>query len=173
MKKKPAPAPAITTREDLEERMGDYARATIERDRQTAMMNKTITGIRERFEAVFATLDESAAAALADLEAWAALNPEDFGARRSIELLHGTIGYRTGQPALKTIKGVRWADVLARLKALRPDFVRTKEEPDKEALLAARGDLGADGLRSLGCKVEQTERFYAEPRLDEPDVATA
>lgn len=173
MKKKTKPAPAIATREQLEERMGDYARAAIEINRQTAMMNKTIAGIRERYEPVFAALDESAGAALADLEAWAALNPGDFGARRSIELLHGTIGYRTGQPTLKTIKGVRWADVLDRLRSMFPGWIRTREEPDKEAILSARDDLGADGLRSIGCKVEQTERFYADPRLDEPAAATA
>lgn len=156
----------IDTREALENRVGEHARLTIERARLGAIMSKKIDDIRAAYDATFADIDTSLAAAEADIEAWAALHHAEFVPRKSLELLHGTIGYRTGQPALKTIKGVRWQDVMT-LLARHPAYIRTILEPDKEAILADRDGLGETGLAALGLRVEQAERFYIDPKVEE------
>ena len=156
----------ITTREELEARMGDLSRVTIERAKLSATMNKLLDDIRARYDAAFAEHDEFLAAALADLEAWAALNPGEFASKKSVELLHGVLGYRTGTPALKPIKGVRWEDVMILLRR-HPGYIRTSVEPDKAAIIGDRDGLGEAGLAALGLRIEQAERFYAEPKIEQ------
>ncbi len=167
MKRKPKTTPTTTirNREELETRMGDHARVAIERMKLAAAMNKKLADVRELYEAMFAELDDEIERTAADLEAWAVLHPADFGERKSIELTHGTLGFRTGQPALKPLKGVRWDDVLT-LLAQHPGYLRTIMQPDKEAILADRDALGAEGLGALGLRVEQAQRFYVEPRIE-------
>jgi phage host-nuclease inhibitor protein Gam len=157
----------IGTREELEARMGDLARRTIERTKLAAGMNAKLAEIRVNYEARFAELDQETESILADLEAWAALHGGEFGAKRSLELVHGVLGFRTGNPALKPLKGVRWEDVMALLQCRARQYIRVTEEPDKALLLADRDALGADGLAQLGLRVEQADRFYAEPRIEQ------
>ncbi len=95
------------------------------------------------------------------------MHPEEFASRKSVVLVHGTVGFRTGQPALKTVAGVTWEKVLAALKRRAPEFVRVKEQPDKEALL----ELPPERLESFGLRVEQAERFFAE--MNKEAVRTA
>lgn len=159
----------ITTREELENRVGDYARLSIRRAKLGAVMAAKIDEIRANYDAIFADIDDALGEAFADLEAWAALHPDEFAGRKSLELLHGIIGLRTNPPSLKTLKGVRWQDVMT-LLARHPAYIRTILEPDKEAILADRDGLGEAGLAALGLRVDQAEKFYVQPRAEEAVV---
>jgi len=164
----------IQTREELEERMGDYAKLAIERARLAAQMNRKLADIRANYEALFADLDVDMELKFADLEAWAALHKAEFANRKSLDLLHGALGYRTGQPALRCLRGVRWEDVLSQLRTLAMgQYIRVREEADKEALLSARHTLGDDRLEALGLRVEQAERFFVDPRIEQPETPAA
>jgi phage host-nuclease inhibitor protein Gam len=110
---------------------------------------------------------------LALVQAWAESNPDDFGDRKSIETQHGTIGFRTGTPKLKTITRWKWDMVLEALKSLGwgKDYVRVEESINKDGLLRAHsaGFVTDAGLRQAGCQVVQEESFYVEPKMDEVD----
>jgi phage host-nuclease inhibitor protein Gam len=88
-------------------------------------------------------------------------------------MVHGTVGYRTGQPTLKPIKGMTWEKVVEVLKQTMPGFVRTKEEADKAGLIAAAeaGELGEENLRTLGLRRHHEERFFVEPNKEAVDIA--
>ena len=104
------------------------------------------------------------------LKEWAAAHREDvFADRKTLQLAHGEIGFRLGQPRVAPRSRVTWASVLERIERLgRGEYVRIKREVDKDALLADREQLEASGeLEQMGLKTAQTERFFAEPKQEE------
>ena len=161
-------ATTITSREELENVLGRYAAAIIERDAVKAEMESRITEIRAGYEERSAALDKRLDLLFSDIECYLANNPGEIPAgRKSLELLHGTVGYRTGNPTVRLPRGVDEADICRDLReAGLPDYVRTREEVNREAVLAAddamRGTLAAHGV-----KVTQTkDRFYVEVKRE-------
>jgi len=158
---------AIKTHEELEETMGEYARHAIVRGQLVLAMEERINMIRKDYEGRLADCDALLETLFADMEAWAALNPGVFASKKSIDLVHGTLGYRTGMPALKPIKGCKWEHILDMLKCRgMHDYVRTIYEVDKAKLLADRESIGPERLQALGVRVDQAERFFVEPRQE-------
>ena len=85
-----------------------------------------------------------------------------------METTHGTLGFRTGTPALKTQKGFTWESVKNLLKEFLPGYVRTKEEADKEKLLADREKEEVAALfPKVGVKVTQDEAFFVELKKED------
>lgn len=154
------------TRDDAEVIMGELAYASHSRDKQTAAMNIKLTAVRDQFEPSIASLTKIIAQKEKELHAFADANPETFGKSRSLKMVHGIVGYRLGNFALKTIRGITWNRALALVKELAPGFVRTKEEIDKDAILAARNAIRPIDFTRMGLRVEQAEKFYAEPIKD-------
>lgn len=162
-------APLVKTREQAEQILGDIAALTLDRNAQTIEMDRQLTGIREHFERPIADLKERIAEKTALLESWAANHPEEFGAKKSIDMMHGTFGYRTGNPKLQPLLRKTWAKILETLKTLGfGGYVRTKEEVNKEALLsdASQGVITPADLKAIGIAVVQDEAFFVEPNLE-------
>ena len=160
-------ATTIRSREELESVLGEYAAAAIEQAKLGADLDAGLNRVRAAYEPRMAEVAETLEALWADLESWAALHRDEFAERRSLELLHGALGFRTGNPTLKTIKGVRWetvVDILA-FKGLER-YVRRCPEVAKDLLLADREQLGAEAMEELGLRVVQDERFFIEPRME-------
>ena len=103
------------------------------------------------------------------LQAYAMENRNElFSKRKSLETTHGTLGFRTGTPKLKTLKGFTWASVLNLLKEFLPGYVRTIEEPAKDKLLADREDEEVAALfPKVGVKVTQDEAFFVELKQED------
>jgi len=165
------PTGVLKTREAVEASLGEYARLVIERDALAAEMDERLRQIRVEYEDRLADLSADADVEFDMVADWAARNPEPFGVRKSMVLTHGTIGYRTGMPKLKTKKGLTWSSVLLLLTQLkRFEYIRTKTEPDKDKLLADRQKLGKDGLDEMCVRVVQDETFYLEPKREEVEA---
>ena len=93
-------------------------------------------------------------------------------------MAHGVIGFRTGTPKLKTLKGFTWASALQLVKEFLPSYVRKTEDVAKDKLLADR-DMevkvkdGEDKVKlshemaRCGIQVVQDETFYVEPKKEE------
>lgn len=163
-----APALVITTRAELESAVGQLAHSTTEKQRLTAEMEQEITMVRARYETPLGTLTADLEAITAAAAEWAARNPGEFPAnRKSLALTHGTIGWRIGQPTLKTQPGWTWDRVLEKLTGTEEwmRFIRIKSEVAKDLLLGERETLGPDALKTLGVRVEQAEPFFIEPKL--------
>jgi phage host-nuclease inhibitor protein Gam len=157
---------ARMTREDVEAAVRELCLASVRLDETQARMNLDLAAVRERFEPDLAALSATVDEQEATVRAWADAHPEEFATRKSLVMVHGALGYRTGQPTLKTVRGVTWEKVLALLRHNLPHYVRVKEEVDREAILADREALGSENLKTLGLRVEQAERFYVEPNKD-------
>jgi phage host-nuclease inhibitor protein Gam len=160
-------ATTITTRDELERAMGQLAQHTIARSIYADTMDKRLTEVRAQFEERLGELDETIDELFDDLNAWAVLHPDEFASKKSLDLTHGTLGFRTTPPALKPAKGVKWDHVLDMLKCRgMQSYVRQAEEVNKEMLLQDRETIGTEKLARLGLEVRQDEKFYAEPKLE-------
>jgi phage host-nuclease inhibitor protein Gam len=160
--------PVIRTREAMESLIGEIAALQNQQRLLTAAMDGQIQDIREQYEAQLAAQNEALDQKMEHARAWSEANPHEFGAARSIETVHGTVGWRTGQPALKTVPGWTFDRVLQTLKAAgAAGYIRVKEEVHKQNLLSDREVIGPEKLREIGLRVVQEETFFVEPKLTE------
>ena len=90
-----------------------------------------------------------------------------FSKTKSNKSAHGIFGFRTGTPKIKQLKGLTKEAVLALVKAILPDYIRTAEEVAKDRLLADRDkEEAAEKLSKCGMVVVQDETFYVEPKKE-------
>lgn len=162
---------APRTREEMETLVGDIAALKIKERQLTAEMDLKIKTVKDHYQGQLSGLNESLGQKMPRALAWAEAHPEDFGKLRSIEMLHGTLGWRTNTPSLKTLSGWTWDRVLEKVKStgIMPGYLRIKEELNKQAILGDREIVGDDGLRAIGLKVVQDEEFFVEPKLTETE----
>ena len=159
------------TREQMEDAFGRYASADAEVQSINAAMDKQFVAIREKHADRLAVLEQEKTEAFEVIQVFATENREElFSKRKSMETTHGTLGFRTGQPKLKTKKGFTWAAVLELLKKFGKDYVRTVEEPAKDKLLANRDNEECQQLmEDCGIIVAQDETFFVEPKKEKED----
>ena len=155
--------------EQMETAFADYARADARQQKITATMDVEITRIREKYQGELGVLQEQKDDAFDILQAFAIEKKSElFAKKKSMDTVHGIIGFRTGTPKLKTLKGFTWGSVTNLLKEFLPSYVRTVEEPNKERLLADREDESVIALfPKVGIAVAQDETFYVEPKKEE------
>lgn len=161
-------APAIHSRAEMETLVGDIAQLKIEEAKEKASLDEQLKKIRDTCEESLARIAAAIAPKMECARAWAEANPTEFAGLKSVEMLHGVVGWRIGQPTLKPLSGWTWDRVLETVKLLPRQFavyLRLKEEVNKQAILTDRETLGAEGLRKLGLKVLQEESFFVEPKL--------
>lgn len=158
---------AKVTAEQYNEQLSRFAAANAKQASITARMDEAITKIREKYADDLKELAEIQEDAFEYVKTYAEENHDSlFSKKKSLETVHGTIGFRTGTPALKTEKGFTWASVLLLVKNTLPQYVRTKEEVNKEALLADRDQLGGQ-LKNVGVRVDQEETFFIDLKKEE------
>ena len=157
------------TSEQMEQAFADFAKADARQQKITAEMDIQMAKIREKWQDELAKLAETKDNAFDILQAFALENRDElFSKKKSLETTHGILGFRTGTPKLKTLKGFTWASVLNMLKEFLPGYVRTVEEPAKDKLLADRDDEETAALFSkVGITVVQDETFFVEPKKED------
>jgi phage host-nuclease inhibitor protein Gam len=159
----------IASRDDLETALGKYAAAVIEGDALQAEIDEKVNALRAGYEERAAEIGARTERLYADIQNYIALNPSEIPAgRKSLELLHGIVGYRLGNPAVKC--DCKEADMVEKLLAAgKKEYLSTSTKLDKPAILAAEGDEAA-ALRALGISIKQTEGFYIEIKREQPGV---
>src|SRR5699024_10517676 len=132
--------PRDITREQAEDAFARYADADARQPQIAAKMDVQITRIREKYADAMDALQEVQDKSFEDMHAFAEGNRDVFGKRKSLEMAHGVIGFRTGTPKLKTLKGFTWASATNLIREFLPDYLKVKETPAKDRLLADRED---------------------------------
>lgn len=177
------------TREQADDAFASYAKSDAQIQKINAEIDLQCAKIREKHADRLSVLTIERDAAFDILQNFATENQSKlFSKKKSMDMAHGTIGFRTGTPKLKTLKGFTWASALTMVKKLLPGYIRQTEEIAKDKLLADRErdlDLiefpllnsdGADidgqtgtGIKSMrsamaecGLEVVQDEAFYVE-----------
>jgi phage host-nuclease inhibitor protein Gam len=160
------------TSEQMETAFAEYAAADARLQKINAQMDVQMTTIRERYSPDISKLTEQKDKAFEIVQAFAVENKDDlFSKKKSMDGAHGTFGFRTGTPKLKTLKGFTWGAVLNLLKEFLPSYVRVSEEPAKDKLLADREvEDVAENLAKCGISVAQDETFFIELKKEEVDA---
>ncbi len=160
--------PAIKNRSDLEGMVLAIAKLTLERNIHQTNLDQELTSIRAQYEADLTSLSQELDQKVELVRAWAEANPDEFKGLKSLDLVFGVIGWRTGQPTLKTLSGWTWDRVLEKLETIGWfSYIRSKKEVNKQQILAERETIAPENLRAIGVKIAQSEAFYVEPKLEE------
>lgn len=152
------------TREQYEQAFAEFAMADAKAQSLTAKMDQEMTRIREKYADQLAELNDMKDKAFEVMQTFAVENKDVlFAKKKSLESAHGVIGFRTGNPKLKNLKGFTWAAVTNLCKEFLPGYIRTTEELAKDKLLADR-DIPevAEQFANIGVQVIQDESFYVE-----------
>lgn len=157
------------SRETADEAFALFAKADAQTAKITADIELQCAKIREKYAEKLADLEWQKAMAFDTLQAYASENKGSlFTKKKSLDMVHGTIGFRTGTPKLKTLKGFTWASALQLVREFLPSYIRTTEEITKDKLLADRDIEGmADDMSRCGIQVVQDETFFVEPKKEE------
>lgn len=155
-------------RQEAEEAFADYAKADAKMQQINASMDVEMVKIREKNADKLADLQRVKDEAFEKMQHYALNNRDEFGNKKSMEMAHGVLGFRTGTPKLKTLKGFTWNSVTNLLKEFLPEYVRVAEEPAKDRLLADREAPEVSQLfNKVGIYVDQDETFFVEPKKEE------
>ena len=173
------------SREAADDAFAIYAKSDAQVQKINADIELQCAKIREKYADKLATLTSEKDKAFDTLQAFATENQAElFSKKKSLDMAHGTIGFRTGTPKLKTLKGFTWASALQLAKKFLPsNYIRQTEDIAKDRLLADRdleeiavydtptGDLRMVTMREAmsvcGIQVVQDEAFYVEPKKEE------
>ena len=157
------------TRESAEDAFGAYAKADAQSAKITADIELQCAKIREKYANKLAELEGEKEKAFDTLQAYATENQAElFTKKKSLEMTHGVIGFRTGTPRLKTLKGFTWASALQLVKECLPGYLRQTEEIAKDKLLADRDvENIVPQMNKCGIPVVQDETFYVEPKKED------
>lgn len=176
------------TRDAADDAFATYAKSDAQIQKINAEIELQCAKIREKYADKLATLGNDRDKAFEVLQSFATENmAELFSKKKSLEMAHGIIGFRTGTPKLKTLKGHTWASALQLAKKFLPmTYIRTTEEIAKDVLLADRnleevavydtpnGDPREvpmkEAMAVCGIMVVQDETFYVEPKKEEAQV---
>ena len=157
------------SREAADEAFAIYAKADAQSAKITADIELQCAKIREKYASRLAELEGEKEKAFDTLQAYATENQAElFTKKKSLEMAHGVIGFRTGTPKLKTLKGFTWASALQLVKEFLPGYVRQSEEIAKDKMLADRDTEEMPPLMAkCGIMVAQDETFYVEPKKED------
>lgn len=157
------------SREAADEAFATYAKSDAQVQKINAEIELQCAKIREKYADKLATLTSEKEQAFDTLQSFATEHQAElFSKKKSLEMAHGVIGFRTGTPKLKTLKGFTWASALQLIKEFLPGYVRQSEEIAKDKLLSDRDTEDFQPrLAKCGIQVAQDETFYVEPKKEE------
>lgn len=161
-KKKPARAPAFRaaqSREEAELLLADIGASQREITRIEADMNDQLATIKAKFEEDAKPFKQAIDEKVGALHMWAEANRKELLAKgsKTVELATGVIQWRMPPPSVR-ITGADAVMEILRLKKL-DRFIRTKEEINKDAILADR--IAVFDVK--GIAIQQVEEFIAKP----------
>lgn len=153
---------------ELEVKLSEYANLSNELEKIEAEMNLKVTAIRDKYLAKIDGLQTKQSEVMKVIHFWAEKNKERFEKKRSLEMQHGKIGFRVNTPKFKPRKGFTLAAITQLLKEYAPQFIRTKEEPDKESIIAKREEPEVvELLPKIGVDIIQDETFFIDLKKEE------
>ena len=161
--------PAIKSRAQMEIVMAEVRGHTLERNRLQLASETRKKEIDDECGPKISALGKVIEERVELLRSWSEANPSEFAGLKSMQTPQGALGWRIGNPTLKTLAGFTWDRVLEKLQSL-PKFagyIAEKFTVNKQALLVDREQIPADELRAVGVRVVQDELFFVEPNIEE------
>jgi phage host-nuclease inhibitor protein Gam len=131
-----------------------------------AQINERINSIKDEFADEIIHLTRDKEKQFETLEVYAKEQKDNWGRRKSYDLLHSVIGFRTGTPRVTKDKMFTWDNIVDMVKERFPSLIRVKCELDKEAIIAMRDEKEFLELqKQCYVDVEQGESFFVETKM--------
>ena len=154
--------------EQAQEASARYAEISNRLLKTEADINERINKVKDQYQDEITQLTNELGQYFEVLEVYAKEQKVNWGKRKSLELLHSIIGFRTGTHKVTKDKKFTWEGIVELVKEKFPTLIRTKTELDKEAIIAIRDDEDFLKLKkSCYVDVVQDELFYVEPKKEE------
>lgn len=149
--------------------MRKFAQATSQIKAIEAEIEQAHQQLLRQHENKLARLNEIRDEAVTNLQTFAEHHREDlFTPRKSMDLAHGTIGFRMGTPKVEKSKKKTWEIVMEELKAIDELFVRNVPTVNKELIIANRkNEATMAKLNNIGIDVVQDETFFVEAKVED------
>lgn len=166
--KKKSTAPAIESTEQLHATVDTIARLEVEIRGLVAARDKEVQEVLDRHDAVIEQKKKLLKSLTGLSNTYSTAHRVSvFGKLKSAASALARFGFRNGNPTLKLLnKKHTWESVLGKLKEKeKTQFIRTKEDVDKEAIQKAA--LPDSELAELGLRIDQGETFFVESKADE------
>lgn len=149
------------TKETAEQAMSAFAEAANKISSIEAKMNQELQEVRERYSDTLSKLEDQKDEQVEVLEAYAYEQKDSWGKKKSMDMLHGSIGFRTGTPKVKFEKGFNTKSVTAIMEEHYPDYVRSTVELNKEKLIEDREIEGFEVIcKKAHIEVIQEDTFF-------------
>ena len=160
----------LLDRAGAEKVLKQYANATSEIKEIEAKNEILIQAVREKSASDLLTHSQAQRDALDKLQYYAEFNREGiFKNKKSIDMVHGRIGFRIGTYKVKAI-GTTLAKAFEAVKMANLKFIRIKEELDKDKIINSREDaVLMSKLKAIGLEVDQDETFFVEVKDEQVD----
>lgn len=159
----------VINADELPEKMRLFATATSKLKAIEAEIELQKQEFVKKYENRLSLLNEQREEAFECLQTYCEFHKEDlFTSKKSMELAHGVVGFRMGTPKVEKSKKVTWDGVIEELKLINPDFVRSKEEVNKELIISMRNEEEAmSTMKRIGVSVVQDEAFFVEAKHED------
>ncbi|QYM80255.1 host-nuclease inhibitor Gam family protein [Horticoccus luteus] len=167
-------APSLSSRIEFDRCVDDLARTTVALRKLEARRDEKIQAVRAEWEPGVREAGARVEALTLLVEKYAEEHRDELlpGKAKSAETALAFFGFRLGQPTLKLLnRSWTWEKVVEVLDARHLlTFIRMRREPDKDAL---KQQLDAEQLAAVGCRVDQAETFFVEPKEQSSTEAKA
>lgn len=176
----------IESFEDVDRALLEIGKAESIRSKKEAGMNSQIQKIREKFEEETINERNTIQTLESDIEIFCKRNKKEFEKeKRTIELIHGSVGFRTNPPKVLQLNNkFKVATTIGLIKKLLnpKKYLRIIEELNKGTILSDYIDkkkenemkeneikekLTDEKLAMVGLRIEQEETFSYEIKWDE------
>jgi phage host-nuclease inhibitor protein Gam len=156
--------------DDAQQASAEYASVQTKLELIEAKMNQDINKVKDKYKEEITELQDKLVKPREILEVFAKEQQPSWGKKKSMELVHTIIGFRTGQPKVTKDKKFTWEGVLELMKKNRAfkGFVRVSEEVNKEAILQEKNEAVLNQLKEeCYVSIEQDEKVYVEVKKEE------
>lgn len=145
-----------------------FAKNATKLDLLEAKMNDEINKVKSKYQDQITELQKSLEDHQEVLQVYAEENQSNWGKKKSLDLLHTIIGFRTGMPKVTKQKGFSWDAISELATKLHPNLVRTKTELDKDSIIALSTEDGFNQIKKdLFIDVVQEETFFVQAKKEE------
>lgn len=166
------PTMSLGSLEECTRAMGELLVAQLEMERLTTRRDLGVARLQARYEGPIDAAKATVTGIHASLEAYyyAHLAEIERDGVQHVDLANGRIGRRMHPPKLAPLnKSWTWGRIAELLQVkFGMTYLRTRDpEVDRDRVKA---ELAVEELKQLGLKLDQDEKFYAEPaRLERPE----
>ncbi len=159
--------PVPQSRDQAVDAIAQIGQSQREQARIEAAMNDELSAIKQRYEEAATPFKKQIGDLTAGVQTWCEANRAvltDGNKTKTVNLSSGVVKWRLTPPSVKVGRGMTAAVLAAiRLAGLADLFIRTTEELNKEAVLAAPEKVAGVG----GLTIHQAEEFVIEPYAEE------